>query len=133
MSAPAKVPARVAPVNVGLVPKTSAPDPVSSVTAEAKFALDGVARKVATLLPRPETPVLIGSPVQLVKVPEVGVPSTGVTRVGEVAKTSAPEPVSSVTAEAKFAEEGVVSHVATPEPNEVIPVPPLPTARVPVT
>jgi hypothetical protein len=32
----------------------------------------------------PVTPVVNGSPVQLVKVPELGVPSTGVVKVGEV-------------------------------------------------
>ena len=48
---------------VGLVPKTRAPVPVSSVTTERKLELEGVARKVATLLARPATPVLIGRPV----------------------------------------------------------------------
>jgi hypothetical protein len=67
------------------------------------------------------------------KVPDVGVPRTGVTRVGDVAKTRDPDPVSSVTAAAKFADEGVPNHVATPEPREVIPVPPLPAGNVPVT
>jgi hypothetical protein len=33
--------------------------------------------------------------------------------VGEVAKTNKPEPVSSVTAAAKFAEDGVPKNVAT--------------------
>ncbi len=37
----------------------------------------------------------IGSPVQFVSVPEEGVPRIGVTNVGEVANTNAPEPVSS--------------------------------------
>ena len=37
----------------------------------------------------------IGRPVQLVRVPEDGVPKAGVTRVGEVANTKAPLPVSS--------------------------------------
>jgi hypothetical protein len=50
-----------------------------------------------------------------------------------VPKTNAPEPVSSVTAEAKFAEDGVPKNVATPAPSEVIPVPPLATGSVPVT
>lgn len=52
---------------------------------------------------------------------------------GVVANTSEPDPVSSVTAAARFAEDGVPSHVATPAPNEVIPVPPLATGKVPVT
>ena len=83
---------------VGEVANTKAPVPVSSVKAAAKFALLGVARKVATPVPRPDTPVLIGKPVALVRVAEVGVPRTGVTRVGDVAKTAEPVPVSSVNA-----------------------------------
>jgi hypothetical protein len=71
--------------------------------------------------------------VQPLKVPDVGVPNTGVTKVGLVANTNAPEPVSSVTVEAKFADDGVPKNVATPEPSEVIPVPPFATGSVPVT
>jgi hypothetical protein len=56
--------------NVGDVANTSAPDPVSPVTAEIKFALVGVAKKVATFAPSPLTPVDTGSPVQLVNVPD---------------------------------------------------------------
>ena len=74
-------------VMLGEVPNTRTPEPVSSVTALARLAEDGVARNVATPLPRPDTPVEIGRPVQLVRVPEVGVPRMGVTRVGEVART----------------------------------------------
>jgi len=73
----------------------------------------------------------VPSTVQLLKVPLVGVPSKGVVSVGEVANTKAPVPVSPVTAEAKFAEEGVPRNVATPAPRDVIPVPPLATAKVP--
>jgi hypothetical protein len=101
------------PVNVGDAENTTAEEPVSSVSAEAKFADDGVARNVATLAPRPETPVDTGNPVQLVRVPDVGVPRTGVTRVGDVANTLAPVPVSSVSAAAKFEDEGVAKNVAT--------------------
>ena len=61
---------------------------------------------------------------QLLNVPEDGVPKTGVTSVGLVANTSAPVPVSSVTAAAKLADDGVPSQVATPDPSEVRPVPP---------
>jgi hypothetical protein len=39
--------------SVGLVAKTRAPVPVSSVTALMRLADDGVARKVATPVPRP--------------------------------------------------------------------------------
>ena len=70
--------------NVGLVANTAAPVPVSSVNAAARFALDGVARRVAMFAPRPDTPVATGKPVQLVSVPEVGVPNTGVVIVGLV-------------------------------------------------
>jgi hypothetical protein len=54
------------------------------------------------------------------KLPDVGVPSNGVTKLGLVANTKAPLPVSSVTAAAKFALEGVASQVATPVPKPVI-------------
>ena len=80
----------------------------------------------------PVTPVVKGNPVKLVATPAEGVPRSGVTNVGELAKTKAPEPVSSVTAEAKLAELGVPRKVATPVPKDVIPVPPLATGKVPV-
>ena len=69
-------------VRAGDVPNTKAPVPVSPVTAAAKLAVVGVARKVATPVPRPDTPVEMGRPVQLVRVPEDGVPRTGVVSVG---------------------------------------------------
>ena len=69
------VPSVIEDVKVGVVANTSGPEPVSSVTAAAKLAEDGVARNVATLAPRPLTPVLIGSPVQLDNVPLEGVPN----------------------------------------------------------
>ena len=75
----------------------------------------------------------VPSTVQLLRVPDVGVPSTGVTKVGEVAKTKTPVPVSSVTADARLAEDGVPKNVATPAPKDVMPVPPLATGSVPVT
>jgi hypothetical protein len=81
-----------------------------------------VARNVATPVPKPDTPVEIGKPVILVATPEAGVPSAGVTRVGDVAKTKAPEPVSFVTAAAKLADDGVAKNVATPEPRPDTPV-----------
>jgi len=163
-------------VKVGDVANTSKPEPVSSVTADAKLADDGVAKNVATPVPKPETPVDIGSPVQLVNVPELGVPNTGVVSVGDVsvllvsvsvvvlptnvsvatgnvstevpavapdntvvvpdveplnltpvvpnvgsvAKTNEPLPVSSVTALAKLADDGVPKKVATPVPKESV-------------
>jgi hypothetical protein len=56
--------------NVGDVANTNAPVPDSPVTAEAKFALVGVAKKVATFAPNPLRPDATGSPVQLVNVPD---------------------------------------------------------------
>ena len=47
----------VALFSVGLVANTADPLPVSSVSAAARFALDGVARKVDTPVPRPVTPL----------------------------------------------------------------------------
>ena len=71
-----ELPAMMEVVNVGEVAKVNAPLPVDVVaTADARFALVGVASHVATPVPRPDTPVLIGSPVQLVSVPLLGVPS----------------------------------------------------------
>ncbi len=70
--------------NVGDVANTKAPEPVSPVTAAAKFEEEGVAKKVATPVPRPSTPVDIGNPVAFVRTPEAGVPSAGVVRVGLV-------------------------------------------------
>ena len=65
----------------------------------------------------PVTPVVSGKPVRFVATPLAGVPNAGVTKVGDVPKTSAPLPVSSVIALAKFALDGVPNHVPTPVPN----------------
>jgi hypothetical protein len=65
-------------------------------------------------------------------VPAAAVGATGVPVkfaddiVGAVPNTKAPVPVSSVTAAAKLAEEGVPKNVATPVPKELMPVPPEP-------
>lgn len=72
---------------------TSDPVPVSLVTAAARLALVGEAKKVATFAPNPLTPVVMGKPVAFVRVADDGVPSAGVTSVGEVANTTAPLPV----------------------------------------
>jgi hypothetical protein len=68
---------RTGVTKVGVVANTAEPVPVSSVNAARKFALDGVVKNVATPVPKLDTPVAIGKPVQLVKVPLAGVPSTG--------------------------------------------------------
>jgi hypothetical protein len=91
---------RTGVVRVGLVDKTTLPVPVEVVTPVPPLATGKV----------PVTPVVKGNPVQLVKVPEEGVPKTGVTSVGLVDNTVLPDPVEVVT-----------------------PVPPLATGRVPVT
>jgi hypothetical protein len=75
---------RTGVTRVGLVANTTEPEPVSLVIAEARFADVGVARNVATPVPRPDTPVAIGRPVAFVRVPDAGVPSAGVVRVGLV-------------------------------------------------
>ena len=115
-------PVNVKPEILGDVANTLFPVPVLSVSAEARFADDGVARNVATPVPKPEIPVDTGRPVAFVRVTEEGVPSAGVTSVGLVANTKAPEPVSSVTAEAKLADVGVARNVATPVPRPLTPV-----------
>src|ERR1700678_2556972 len=60
--------------SVGDVANTAFPVPVLVVSAARRFALDGVPRKVDTPVARPETPVLIGSPVAFVRVMLAGVP-----------------------------------------------------------
>ena len=94
--------------SVGLFANTFAPVPVPSVSAAAKFALVGVAKNVATPVPSPDTPVLIGKPVAFVSVAEDGVPRAGVTKVGLLDNTTDPEPV-----------------------DVVVPVPPAATGNVP--
>ena len=112
--------------NTGLLVKATVLDPLSSVRADARLALEGVAKKVATPVPRPLTPELIGNPVAFVKVPDCGVPSIGVTRVGLVAKTKEPEPVSSEITAANSAEVPEVNKLTLPRfassnPPEVAP------------
>ena len=92
-------------VRAGALLNTKTPEPVSSDTAEIKLALDGVVKKVATPVPRPDTPVLIGKPVALVKVPLDGVPRAPPLTTGAPAEPTA-------TANA----------VATPVPNPDTPV-----------
>jgi hypothetical protein len=89
---------RTGVTKVGLVAKTKDPDPVLSVTAVARLALDGVAKNVAIPVPSPETPVLMGKPVVLVKTPLAGVPSAGAVNVGLVKVT--PENVITVAPKA---------------------------------
>ena len=113
---------KIGVTKVGDVANTFAPVPVSSVKAAAKLALVGVAKNVATPVASPDTPVLIGKPVALVNVALDGVPKAGVTSVGLVANTNDPVPVSSVTAAARFALDGVAKNVAIPVPKPETPV-----------
>jgi len=105
------------------VPPLSVPVALSVVNAPV----------VAVVAPTVPLMLMLAVPVRLVTVPLDGVPNAGVTRVGLVANTRAPEPVSSVIALAKLALDGVPNNVATPVPKEVMPVPPLATGKVPVT
>jgi hypothetical protein len=52
----------------GLEENTNEPEPVSSVTALARLELVGVAKNVATPVPKPLIPVATGRPVALVNV-----------------------------------------------------------------
>jgi len=78
---------------------------------------------------------LNGSPVQLVSTPLVGVPSKGVTRVGEVPNTTAPLPVLVVTPVPPLATGSVPLIFVVKEQYAVAVefVPPLAMGRVPVT
>lgn len=95
-------------VRLGLVPNTSAPDPVSSVTAAARFALEGVPRNVRIPVP---VVVVEGAP-----------PAPPPIIRAFAART--PE-LASVLAALKYG--------SPPEVPPVSPVPPLATGNVPVT
>ena len=69
---------------VGALANTNAPEPVSSVIVDIKFALVGVAKNDAIPVPKPLTPVAIGKPVALVKVTLEGIPKFGVVKIGLV-------------------------------------------------
>ena len=91
--------------SVGLPSKTTLPVPVLSVpSAVARFAPENVPSSVATPVPKPAMPVDRGSPVQLVRTPEAGVPRAGPTSTGPVANTSCPVPVSSLMTPRSWAE-----------------------------
>jgi hypothetical protein len=72
---------------VGLVDRTTLPEPVEVVTPVPPRATESV----------PVVPPTIGKPVALVNVAEEGVPRAGVTKVGLVESTTEPEPVEVVT------------------------------------
>jgi hypothetical protein len=59
---------------------------------------------VAVVAPTVPLMLMLAVPVRLVTTPDAGVPSAGVTKVGDVANTAEPVPVSSVSAVANCAE-----------------------------
>ena len=91
---------------------------------------------------KPTTPVVNGNPVALVNVTEVGVPRTGVTSVGDVERTTEPEPVEVVTPVPPLATANVPANVTAPvvavlgvnpvEPAENEVTPPVDAAHVAV-
>ena len=99
---------------------------VSAPVAVTPKFVRAVAASVAPVPPRttesvPVVPATMGKPVALVRVATDGVPKLGVVKVGEVLNAMPPEPVTFCP-----------NAVATPVPNEVIPVPPLATGKTPV-
>jgi hypothetical protein len=102
---------RAGVTSVGEFANTFAPVPVSSANAAARFALEGVARNVATFAANPVMPVLTGSPVQLVNVPLDGVPNTGVVSVGLVSVLFV-----NVSVPARVASVPVVGSTTVPDP-----------------
>jgi hypothetical protein len=116
---PLTVPVPPTLVTVPVPAAAQTPSPRQNVLADADVPLF---RLVTGKFP--VTPVVKGKPVADVKTKVEGVPKLGVTKVGEVAKTAAPLPVSSVKAAARFADDGVPRKVAIPLPKDVIPVPP---------
>lgn len=70
----------------GDVANTGLPEPVAALP-----------KPVATPVPRPDTPVEMGSPVPCVRVTDDGVPRAGVVSDGEVLRTTEPVPVEDVT------------------------------------
>jgi hypothetical protein len=164
---------RIGVTRVGDVLNTLFPEPVEVVTpvpplATGRVPVTCVARFTVPLRPP------VGYPVQLAKLPEVGVPRRGVTRVGDALRTTDPVPVEAVTPVPPLAtgrvpvtcvvkltvplklavvypvqfvntpdvgvprrgvtRVGLVARTLAPEPvDEVTPVPPLATGRVPVT
>jgi hypothetical protein len=118
---------------VGEVANTADPVPVSSVKAPKRLAELNEPKDVAlpTEVTAPVKLALVVTlpavrpeavPVMFVPTKADGVPSAGVTRVGLVANTKEPVPVSSVTAEIKLADDGVPKKVATPVPKPLTPV-----------
>lgn len=109
----------VAPIEVELIPAVAESPPVTAKV--------GVAPQVAkaTVVITPLLFLAFKATVVLDSTDAIN----GLSSVGLVANTNAPVPVSSVTADARFADDGVPRKVATPLPRLVIPVPPLATGK----
>ena len=116
---PAEIGVGAVIVTIAAVPEIMVTEAVGAIVVA--LAIVGAAAVVAT---KPEylTFVKVGLPVQAEISPLVTVPNKGVTKVGLVANTAAPVPVSSVNARRKLVEDGVVKKVATFEPNPLTPV-----------
>ena len=132
---PATVNARVPDVVTG-DPPTEINPPVKDAPTEVTVPVPAAAhvpsprQNVELVAPVPEfrfptarfpvTPVERGKPVAFVNIAAEGVPSAGVTKTGDVARAIDPEPVT-------FSP----SAVWTPDPRELIPVPPFAVASIP--
>ena len=104
--------------------ESSAPGLVSPMpTLPAIYALPVVVAPPFTVRP----PDCVPSPIVEDALKRSDAPLTVPVSVGDPAKTAAPVPVSSVSAAARLADDGVPHQVAMPVPIEVRPVPPLPT------
>jgi hypothetical protein len=120
---PTRTPDRVASVVEEIAPVTASAPEFTAASVEVPDA-DSVVNAPAAGVLAPTVPLIFieAVPVKFVTIPLLGVPRAGVTRVGLVANTKEPVPVSPVTADAKLAEDGVVKKVATPAPKPATPV-----------
>ena len=112
-----------APVTNKVFPRVVAPVTPSVPPTVALFVIAALANVEA-----PAFKVVENVPADALKFPDklnevpVAAPMTGVTNVGVLANTKAPDPVSSVIAVAKLELDGVAKNVATPDPNPLTPV-----------
>ena len=104
----ASVVEEIAPVTANAPEFTAASVEVPDADSEVNAPVDGVEAPTVPLI------FIEAVPVRFVTTPLLGVPSAGVTSVGDVANTLAPVPVSSVKAAAKLAELNEPSEVALP-------------------
>ena len=115
--------------NVGELERTLLPEPVDVVTPVPPFATGKI----------PETPDVSGNPIAFDKTTEDGIPKAGVTKVGELLRTTDPLPVDVVTPVPPDATGSVpvvnaeveVAYRAPPLVKLVRPVPPFAVPSVP--